>query len=361
MNSCDQPLVYVLTPVFNGEKYLAECVESVLAQSYQNWEYCILNNRSTDHSRTIAERYAETDKRIRVLDTPEFCNHLANHNYGLRKMPPGAKYCKIVHADDWLFPDCILKMVELAEAHSTVAIVGAYGLRNDHVSWDGLHYQTTVMPGREICRDTLLGRLYVFGSPTSLLIRSSEIRKRPTFYNEANPHCDIEACLDILRDHDFGFVHQVLTFTREHVAAESTFSSRFGTSYLGTLEHLTKFGRTYLGDQECERRVSQCWERYYEFLGAKMLYNNTDKGFWDFHRNALGRLGYSLSVGKIAKAVVVELLDLALNPLNTSMKIARKMRHHIAPPNTGDASRNGEHVNSQDPPHDPVLSTSKDR
>jgi len=351
--SYDQPLVYVLTPVFNGEKYLAECVESVLAQSYENWEYYILNNRSTDHSRTIAERYAETDKRIQVLDTPEFCNHLANHNYGLRQMPPSAKYCKIVHADDWLFSECIMKMVEVAEANPTVAIVGSYGLRNQRVSWDGLPYPSTVVPGREICRNTLLGGPYVFGSPTSLLIRSDEVRKRPTFYNEADPHCDIEVCLDILRDHDFGFVHQVLTFTREHVDAKSTFSRRFGTSLLGTIEHLTKYGRTYLSDQEYEGRVRQCWERYYAFLGAKTLSNNREKGFWEFQRNALGRLGYSLDYGKLAKPALAELLDLALNPLNTSMRIARKMRRQIALPHAEDASRNGEHVESQDPPHNP--------
>ncbi len=332
MISDDQPLVYVLTPVFNGEKYLAECIESVLAQNYRNWEYCILNNRSTDHSRTIAEKYAETDKRIRVLDTPEFCNHQANHNYGLRQMPAGAKYCKIVHADDWLFPDCIMKMVELAEAHPTVAIVGAYGLRTDHVSWDGLHYQTAVMSGREICRDTLLGHLYVFGSPTSLLIRSAEIRKRPTFFNEANLHCDVEVCLDILTESDFGFVHQVLTFTREHAEAESAFWKSAGSNLLGTLEHLTKYGRTYLSDQEYEGRVRQRWEYYYAFLGSK-VFHKREKGFWEFHRKELGRLGYSLSMGRVAKAVFVKLIELALNPLDTSKRIVRKLAHSQENPN----------------------------
>jgi hypothetical protein len=239
-------------------------------------------------------------------------------------MPPSAKYCKIVHADDWLFPECITKMVEVAEANPTVAIVGAYGLRNDHVSWDGLHHQTTVMPGREICRNTLLGGPYVFGSPTSLLIRSDEVRKYPSFYNEANPHCDIEACLDILRDHDFGFVHQVLTFTREHAEAESTFARRFGTDLLGTLEHLTKYGRTYLGDEEFEKCLRRCWERYYEFLGSKVLHN-ADEGFWEFHKKVLARLGYDLSYAKLAKPVLAELLDLVLNPLKTAKRIAKKI------------------------------------
>lgn len=327
MKAESQPLVSVLTPVYNGERHLAECIESVLAQTYQNWEYCIVNNCSTDRTLEIAQAYAERDKRIRIQNNSEFVGCDQNGNIAFRHISPNSKYSKVVHADDWLFPECVTKMVELAEAHPTVAIVGAYGLRNDHLSWDGLPYPSTVMPGREICRNTLLGGPYVFGSPTSMLIRSDEVRKRPTFYNEANPHCDIEACLDILTDRDYGFVHQVLTFTREHAEAESAFCNRFGTAYLGTLEHLTKYGRTYLSEKEYEECIRQCWERYYKFLGCYWMFGKKENGFWEFHRNALGRLGYTLSMGKVAKAVLVELLDLALNPLNTSMRIARKLSH----------------------------------
>ena len=43
-----QPLVSVVTPVYNGQAYLAECIESVLAQSYSNWQYTVVNNCSTD-------------------------------------------------------------------------------------------------------------------------------------------------------------------------------------------------------------------------------------------------------------------------------------------------------------------------
>jgi glycosyltransferase involved in cell wall biosynthesis len=321
-----EPLVSVLTPVYNGEVYLTECIESVLAQTYHNWEYCIVNNCSTDRTLAIAEEYAKKDKRIRIHNNSNFVGCDANGNIAFQQISLESKYCKVVHADDWIFPECIMKMVELAEANPTVAIVGSYGLRNKYVSWDGLPYSTSVFSGREICRETLFGRLYVFGSPTSLLIRSDEVRARPAFYNDANPHCDIESCLDILRDHDFGFVHQVLTFTREHVEAESTFSRRFGTGYLGTLEHLSKYGLIYLSKSELEQCTRHCWERYYAFLASK-VFHNKDKDFWKFQRSALKRLGYRLSVSKVARAVLVDLCDVALNPLNTSNRIARKVTH----------------------------------
>ena len=138
MQPTTQPLVTVLTPVYNGEKYLAECIESVLAQTYSNWEYCIINNRSTDRSLEIANSYAARDPRVRVITNVEFVGIIENHNIAFRQVSTESKYCKVLHAPDWLFPDCLTKMVELAEANPSVAIVGAYSLKNDKVICDGL-------------------------------------------------------------------------------------------------------------------------------------------------------------------------------------------------------------------------------
>ena len=55
------------------------------------------------------------------------------------------------------------------------------------------------------------------------------------------------------------------------------------------------------------------------------MFSKKEKGFWEFHRKHLAKLGYSLNYGKLAKAVLVEVLELALNPLNTSRRIARKL------------------------------------
>jgi glycosyltransferase involved in cell wall biosynthesis len=321
-----QPVVSVLTPVYNGEKYLVECIESVLAQTYQNWEYVIVNNCSTDRTLEIAADYAKRDTRIRIHNNKTFVGCDANGNIAFRQIATESKYCKVVHADDWLFPECIMRMVELAEAHPTVAIVGAYGLRNDQVAWDGLPYARTVISGREMCRMTLMGGPYVFGSPSSLLIRSSEVGKRPAFYNEDNRHCDIEACFDLLRDMDFGFVHQVLTFTRDHPEAETSFSARFGTDYLGTLEILAKYGKTYLSNEEYKQCVQKAWDNYYAFLGDS-VFQIKEKAFWTFHSKELKRMSYPLSMAKVAIAVLSDLCDLLFNPYKTFQRIVRKLRH----------------------------------
>ena len=210
--SYSSPLVSVVTPVYNSEQYLAECIESVLAQTYTNWEYVIINNCSADHSLEIMRFYARRDGRIRLHNNTQFLSQLQNLNHTFRQISPESKYCKVVHADDWLFPECIDQMVQVAEANPSVGIVSAYRLEEDYVDLNGLPYPSTVVPGQEICRLCLLDNLRVFGSPTSLLIRSDIIRSRETFYKESLLHADTEACFDILQDHDFGFVHRLSLF-----------------------------------------------------------------------------------------------------------------------------------------------------
>ena len=53
------PFVSIVSPVYNEAEYLAECIDSVLAQTYQNWDYTIVDNCSTDGSVEIAQRYAK--------------------------------------------------------------------------------------------------------------------------------------------------------------------------------------------------------------------------------------------------------------------------------------------------------------
>ena len=79
----------------------------------------------------------------------------------------------------------------------------------------GLPYSTEPhYGGAEVCRKHFLEKVYVFGSATSVLYRSDLIRRHNPLYNEANIHADTEACFQLLKESDFGFVHQVLTFTR---------------------------------------------------------------------------------------------------------------------------------------------------
>ena len=118
MNSNPLPLVSVVTPVYNGEAHLRECVESVLAQTYPNWDYTIVNNCSTDRSLEIAQEYAARDARIRIHNNQTFVGVVENHNNAFRQISPQSKYCKVVGADDYGSSRIVSKMIRLAEQHA---------------------------------------------------------------------------------------------------------------------------------------------------------------------------------------------------------------------------------------------------
>ena len=95
MKTHEQPLVSVLTPVYNGKEFLAECIERVLAQTYSNWEYIIVNNCSKYRTLEIALEYAKKDSRIRVHDNQEFLAVIANHNHVFKMMSSAASIARL--------------------------------------------------------------------------------------------------------------------------------------------------------------------------------------------------------------------------------------------------------------------------
>ena len=80
MSAHNQPLVSILTPVCDGEAYLEECIESVLSQTYHNWEYIIFNNNSGDRTLEIAEQYQKRDSRIQVYSSERRLPFIASYN-----------------------------------------------------------------------------------------------------------------------------------------------------------------------------------------------------------------------------------------------------------------------------------------
>jgi len=308
------PFVSVVTPVYNGAKYLAECIESVLGQTYPHWEYVIVNNCSKDATLEIAQSYAGKDPRIRVHNNTDFLPVIQNWNHAMRQISAHSKYCKVVHADDWLFPECLEKMVQLAEDNSSVKIVGAYGLQGEKVWLDGLPYPSTVVSGREICRWTLTsGESYVFGSPTSILMRGEDVRRRDQFYNQLNFHADWEICYELLKEGDFGFIHQVLTYTRQHAESGTTFATRYHTLRPAALEIFLRYGPYYLSQQEYDYYLPSRVRPYYNDL-AKSVLHLRSKDFWEYHRRELQKLGFRINWLRVIAICCGKVLNRVFNP-----------------------------------------------
>ena len=307
VNGKEEILVSVVTPVYNGESYLRECIESVLAQTYRNWRYVIVNNCSTDGSLAIAEHYARCDSRITVVNATEHVSVQESLNRTMALVDPDATYCKPLMADDWLYPECIEKMVSSALTDPGIGLVCCYAISNGReVLFDSIQSTGGVvsyLSGRDACRAALLGKdVHFFGSPTSMLIRADLIRKRTPFYNPRTLHVDEESCYEILQESNFSFNHQVLAFLREHQRSQTSLNLYLGTILVGRITSLAKYGPVYLSAQEFEARRRQRFREYYGFL-AKCRLKRLPREFWRFHREKLQLLGAPLSRPRLALAI----------------------------------------------------------
>jgi glycosyltransferase involved in cell wall biosynthesis len=318
------PLVSIITPTYNNAEFISECIESVRAQTYQNWDYVIVNNCSTDGTGEIARRFADLDKRIRVVDNDKLLPIVANHNHSLRQVSPASKYCKMVFSDDWLFPACIEEMVAVAEANPSVGIVGAYGLEGVDVKWAGLPYPSRCVDGREAGRLFFLEQRNPFGSSHSLLYRADLVRSSDPFFNEASVHADTEKCIELLRNCDFGFVHQVLTFSRVRKQSVSQYSKDLNTYVAGRLYEIVKYGADYLTPAELARCRSRLFDEYYNFLAVSAVLRANDAEFWKYHRRKLEEAGHGLSYRRLSAAIASRMLRAVTSPAETFSKLRVK-------------------------------------
>jgi glycosyltransferase involved in cell wall biosynthesis len=328
MTEADLPFVSVVTPVYNGADYLGECIESVLKQSYPNLEHVIVNNASTDKTLEVALSYAARDKRVVVHDCSAFVGVIENHNRAISLMSQGSRYCKVVCADDWLYPDCLRQLVSLAEAHPTLGMVGSYSIAGGRVLWQGLPYERSIVNGRELCRATLLGGPYVFGSPTSVLYRADLTRKRPAFFPSTNPHADTSVCYECLSESDFGFVHQVLSYTRVHADSQTSSSLSHGTIKCAQIMDMARYGPQFLAQEDAKRLLAQAIDKYYSWLVPALLENRLSAEFLHEQERALAEIGLKLNHAKVAKAALLRGLEIVQQPALTLRKLSKLVQRH---------------------------------
>jgi glycosyltransferase involved in cell wall biosynthesis len=117
------PKVSIILPVYNREKYLEGAIQSVLAQTYKNWELLISDNCSQDRSAAIAEKYAQQDERIIFWQNGQNIGLFQNYNKCIEQST--GDYIELFGADDILEEKCLERLVEILEANPQVALVTA--------------------------------------------------------------------------------------------------------------------------------------------------------------------------------------------------------------------------------------------
>jgi glycosyltransferase involved in cell wall biosynthesis len=318
--------VSVVTPFYNTASYLPACIESVLAQSHTDFEYILVDNHSDDGGGAIAAEFAARDRRLRVVRPPRFLDQVPNYNFALRQIAPDTRQVKIVQADDTIFPRCLTEMVALADAHPSIAVVSAYRLFGTEVQPpNGLPHTTTFLTGRDACRLVLKDGIYLFGSPTTVMFRADLVRGRDPFFAEGRFFEDAEVCFDLLADHDFGFVPQVLSFTRTENDSLWRGMRAYNGWLLARRNQLAQFGRQFLTPDEFAALWRQRDRHYRAFLAEAWL-ERRDEGFWNFHRKGLATVGHTIDRTTLVRDAARAAMRTALSPSRTLALLRARRR-----------------------------------
>jgi len=120
MNTTIAPIVSVIVPCYNHGIYLGECFDSILNQTYKNWECIVIDNGSTDNTKQVTESYVQKDKRFKYIYTQQKGVSFAR-NLGIKNST--GKYILPVDADDKIAPLYIEKAVEVLERKENVKLV----------------------------------------------------------------------------------------------------------------------------------------------------------------------------------------------------------------------------------------------
>ena len=129
------PMVTIIVPVYNAEKTLRRCIDSVLDQEFSDFELLLVNDGSKDSSGSICREYAQKDSRIRLLDKPNTgVSDSRNQAISLAK----GTYLQFLDSDDWITPNATKLFVETAEKyHCDMVISDFYRVSGERVSPKG--------------------------------------------------------------------------------------------------------------------------------------------------------------------------------------------------------------------------------
>ena len=147
-------LVSIITPCYNGEKYVAQTIRSVLSQTYQNWEMIVVDDGSRDNSVQIINSFAQADPRIRLLQQ-ENAGSAAARNAGIRIAQ--GRYLALLDADDLWEPEFLAQQLAFMERKKAVCVCCGYFCINE----DGKEVHAPVFPKEIITTRDMLVRNHI--------------------------------------------------------------------------------------------------------------------------------------------------------------------------------------------------------
>lgn len=286
------PRVAIVTPVYNGERYLAEALESVQQSDYPNLVHVILDNASTDRTPEIIRSFERRRVPLAVFRNPATLPMGDNFNKAVSLVPEDVKYFRVLCADDLMAETAISKMVAVAEQDDQIGVV-ACQFRHVELFGTELPRDRTIFNGLDMVRSYMRGETRVFCG-AHLLFRRSSIREGQPFFDASLSCDDTDAGLRESLPGKFGFVHEELAFFRIHPDSHSAEVHHEGRSLYEWFVLLDRYGSRVLPAEEYKRDRRTHLRRYLR----RALLQSIRQGNGDFYRSQVRRLA---ALGEIPK------------------------------------------------------------
>lgn len=210
------PLVSVVLSVYNGADHLEAALNSILEQSYQNFELIIINDGSTDDTKKIIQSYH--DSRIVLIDR-ENRGLVASLNEGIQKAR--GEYIARQDADDWSSPQRLSKQVAFLDAHPEIGLVASFANLVDAKGQAKGSYQTPYL-SLDLKRRLHLGNTFVHGS---VMVRRQLLLDHP-YVTAYGPTEDYVVWGQLLAQTEFATIPEALYTYEVHEGGVSAFNSR---------------------------------------------------------------------------------------------------------------------------------------
>ena len=207
---CKISEILVFVPTYNSEKYLRQCLDSVLHQTFQDWQCVISDDASTDKSVEIAREYEKIDSRFKVLTHEK--NVGAANNWNRAKENNNSFATKILCADDYLLKDALKEQLEILQRNQTAIVFSERYIV--FPSGKKLHPRLPKYASNISFNDAFkfyinLGR-NIFGEPVTALFRTDLFVKSQGFYPKFEYSLDTSGYMAIARGHDVTFDNSIV-------------------------------------------------------------------------------------------------------------------------------------------------------
>lgn len=155
-----QPEVSIIVPVYNSIPYIDKCIESILAQTFKNFELIIVNDGSTDQSGYICDQYAKKDSRVKVIHK-ENGGVSSARNVGMNIAR--GEFISFVDGDDWIYKDMYHKLYDLCKrTDSDISVCSIYREINGEIVGRKKEEVVKEMDNNEAMKQLFTGKYYRF-------------------------------------------------------------------------------------------------------------------------------------------------------------------------------------------------------